>query len=110
MLFVFAMDWVVKFLNRNSKTVALVGAFFLWLFGFINDGIIAILNSFKILLGGMHTESFGKVDFSVLQFIGEVNAITPVSEFADLLSVYITATLVIVTIRWIKSVIPSVSN
>ena len=53
---------------------------------------------------------FGNAQFAIIQGIGYVNAIFPLAEILIVLAAYYTAWISVISIRWVKSFIPTIAN
>lgn len=101
---------VLNHLGRYSKGWFIVTAFIAWVtqgpIGLISWGVSQIGN----LLGMMAVEQFQNVDIGAIESIGAVNAIIPVTEMLAVLTALVTAWVLLICIRWIKSFFPTVAN
>lgn len=111
------MEWptvyFAKFLNhlgRFSKWFAMVSAFVVWLVGAIDKLVGSAIAGVTNLLNSFNIDELGNVNFSGLEYIGYVNAIIPLDYFITICGVYVTAWIVVILIRWVKSFVPAISN
>jgi hypothetical protein len=68
------------------------------------------LDAIKTALEALDTTAFAGASFTIITGIGYVNAIFPLSEILIVLSAYYTAWIIVISVRWIKSFIPTVAN
>jgi len=104
---------IVDFLARSARIIALVFAVFLWFTGFIDTCVLQFFESMDglfttVVVGGLKQSSAS--NFGILEHVGYINAFVPVSEFVGLTSIYLTAWLTVILIRWTKSIIPTLAN
>lgn len=90
--------------------LAAIVTFVVWITEIIDMAISAVLNQIVEAFNSLDLSAFQSVSLASLEYIGYANAILPVSEFVVLLSLYVTAWLTIIIIRWVKSFIPTVAN
>lgn len=72
----------------------------------LNTAIDSVMSLFDTI----DTSVFDHCDFSTIEMISTVNSIFPVDEFITFAYAYFTAWVILLVIRWIKSVIPTVAN
>lgn len=93
-----------------SKALGVLVAFLLWV-GLILEKVVAAgLQQIIGRLNSVQLSEVRNVTLASMEWIGYVNAIIPLSEMIALLIAFFTACLTVVTIRWIKSFIPTVAN
>ncbi|MCW1921500.1 hypothetical protein OKA05_02980 [Luteolibacter arcticus] len=107
-----SMFWFNKVKDYAAKLLPLAAtviAFFAWFFNIVAlvfvagvDWITSTLNTIQLAGGG--------AEFSVWPMIGLLNAIFPLAETLGILSAYFTFWAVIISVRWVKSFIPTLSN
>lgn len=101
-----------KFLDGNAKAAksfAILVAWLLWMFGIVQASVAALGDTITKFMA-LDMSAFYGVNFAGLDYIGVVNAIIPLSEFLALLSIYLTAWGLVIVLRWIKSIIPTMGN
>lgn len=72
--------------------------------------LVSGLNFLIAHISSIDTSLFSNASFGAVASIGYANAVFPLSEFVAIWTAVITAKLTIIIIRWVKSVIPTVSN
>lgn len=110
---VVAFQFLITTVVKIGRTVAVVFALLAWFTGFIDTVVLSVFTSMGAIMqtiqpGGLKPS--GGVDFSALDYIGYVNAILPLSEFLGLMSIYVTAWMGVIVIRWSKSFVPTIAN
>lgn len=58
----------------------------------------------------LNVQNIESANFNSIEMISYVNGVFPLSEFIAMLTVYSTAWVLIIAIRWIKSFIPTIAN
>lgn len=102
-----------KFANgvaKNGKSVSLFVALLLWVNNIIDTVIYGGLNAIGSLMQSLNISAFQNLSLASLPQIQYINGIFPVSEFVSMSLVYVTAVCLLITIRWVKSVIPTLAN
>jgi len=101
---------LLQYASDNSSGIGLVIGALSFLTGFIpnliSSGMAYIAQRLTLLAIG----ELGNVNLAALDYVAYANAILPITEFVYLMGVYLVAWLVVISIRWVKSLIPTVSN
>ena len=82
--------------------------------------ILFVTNVFTILVWGaldaiaealntLDLSAFGNAQFTIIQGIGFVNAIFPLGEILIVMTAYYTAWITVISVRWIKSFVPTIA-
>jgi len=90
--------------------VASVTALITLIFNLGERMLVGGLNYAITQVNGINTSAFDNATFAGITFIGYGNAVFPLEETVTIWSAVATACLSVALIRWIKSVIPTVSN
>lgn len=111
------MSWAIVYfkkildhLAKNTGAVTIITTFIAWLTGTIPALITSAVTSITNALASFNIEAFSNSNFAGLDFIGYVNAVFPLSEFVYLCGIYVTAWVVIIGLRWLKSFVPTIGN
>jgi hypothetical protein len=72
--------------------------------------VFGALDACATALQSVNVSGFGNASFAIIQGIGYVNAIFPLAEILIILTAYYTAWISVISIRWVKSFIPTVAN
>jgi hypothetical protein len=106
-----AFLWLKSKMATHGKGIALGLAWLIWICEIIQTCVTSLASKFAELFGLSGSfSSFQNINFSGLQLIGYVNAIIPLSEFVGLMTIYVTAWTLVIIFRWVKSLMPTVSN
>jgi hypothetical protein len=68
------------------------------------------LDAIATALGTLDLSGFGHASFAIIQGIGYINAIFPLGEVLIVLTAYYTAWGTVISVRWIKSFVPTIAN
>lgn len=101
-----ASNCLVKISRFAATGIGFAVAVVLW----INSLFIGALNLLASKLATIDVSWLKPAALSSIQWIGYFNAIYPLSETAIMFGAYLTAWLVIIIVRWVKSFIPTVAN
>lgn len=101
---------IVNALAKNSKWVALITAFLIWVNDLIDKTVTFVMSQLLDLIASIDVSSLQNVSLSGLEYIGYANAIFPISEAVTLSTTYVTAWLIVIIIRWVKSFVPTLAN
>jgi hypothetical protein len=111
------MSWAVayfaKLLNhmgRNSKGWVIFTTFLAWITGGIPALVTSVMVRISDAVAALTFSELGSVDFSALEYIAYVNALIPLTEFVYLVGIYVTAWVTVISIRWVKSFVPTIAN
>jgi hypothetical protein len=111
------MEFTLEGLNRITDWLARTERFFSVVLATVIWGVNAYLGVFRDAwamiqskIGEADPSAIGTANFSILEGVGYVNAVFPLDEVIGLYSIYFTAWLCLITIRWVKSFIPTVAN
>jgi hypothetical protein len=110
---IWPLEFFAKLLDYCAKHVRWIGlamAFLAWVTGFIKACITDTLTRLSGYLDAINLDNFQNVSFATLELVGYANAIVPISEFITLMTAYLVAWLTVITVRWIKSFVPTVAN
>ena len=102
-------EWVWKM--RTTIVVAM--GFLLWITKIIQTLIVAGFRSIFEMINGIDFNAVQQLEppqVASLELIGFVNALFPLAECMALLSIYYTLWIAIITLRWVKSFIPTIAN
>lgn len=72
--------------------------------------VFGALDAMATALQTLDVSGFGNAQFAVIQGIGYVNAIFPLGEILIILTAYYTAWISVISIRWVKSFVPTIAN
>jgi len=107
----------VNWLVNVAKVVGKSAPFFGTAVGFVTlvydlgtQLIVGGLGYVSARLDGLDTSTFQTTGFGVIEAVGTFNAVFPLAEALTVWSALATAMITVITIRWVKSVIPTVSN
>lgn len=106
-------DKILVAINRFTKPIAVFLALIIWADGFLQNAVISFFDTFTAVFTSASYDGIsapGSVSFGAIEYIGYINAFMPISEFVGLLGVYLTAWTGVIMMRWIKSLIPTISN
>lgn len=113
---ILSLDGWSKFTNaiaKIAKAISLLGAILLYCvatyLGTFTDAIKYIFDRI-VLLQGMDMNQISHASFAGLDMISYVNGVFPLSEMIGCVTVYTTAWIILITIRWCKSFIPTIAN
>lgn len=107
---------IVNAIAKVGRGVAILIALLVWLNGIIEKCIAELFEAWLAAFDLLMTDgltgggSAGPVSLAAVEYIGYINAFLPVSEFVGLMSLYLTAWGTVIGIRWIKSLVPALSN
>lgn len=105
---------VAQALANNSKYVAIAIAFLLWITNVIDvlitTSIAQTVNAFANLNSQTFGTTGGTTDLNSIEYIGYANSALPIAEFLVLSTLFVTAWVTVISIRWLKSFIPTVAN
>jgi hypothetical protein len=111
------MSWAVAYfakilnhLGRNSSGWVIFTTFIAWITGGIPALVTSVMQRIGEAIAAVTFNELGSVDFSALEYIGYVNALIPLTEFIYLCGIYVTAWVSIISIRWVKSFVPTIAN
>lgn len=107
----------IFYLNSAAKALRWLGP----VAGALISFVLFVTNVFTILvwgaldaiataLGTLDTSAFGGAQFSIITGIGYINAIFPLGEILIVLTAYYTAWITVISVRWIKSFVPTIAN
>ena len=68
------------------------------------------LDAIASALSALDVSGFGNASFAIIQGIGYINAIFPLGEVLIVMTAYYTAWLTVITVRWVKSFVPTIAN
>lgn len=108
--FLYWLSRIGQMLVSWGKVIAAVFAFVMWVFGLIDKIIGEGLTMIMDKLEAIDVNALQGANFAVLNNIGYVNAVMPLSEMVAIMAIYMTAWVVVVVVRWIKSFIPTIGN
>ncbi len=101
-----------NFVAKASKTVAIAAAIIVFCVGRYTsvyiDGMAAIVTKMTALRDS--TTGIQHANFAGLDMIAYVNGVFPLSETIGCITIYTTAWLIVLAIRWLKSFIPTMGN
>jgi len=107
----------VQWLVSVAKIIGKLTPFFGTVVGLVtlvyDLGTIIIVGGLNFLadrLDAIDTSAFSNAGFGLISSIGYFNAVFPLSEAIVVWTALLTAKLAIVVIRWVKSLIPTLSN
>jgi len=105
--------WCSRFydlINSVGKAVGVLVAFVVWAGLLVERVVSATLSEVIDKLSAIKLEQVKATAMAGQEWIGYVNAVVPLSEMLTLLVAYFAACLTVVSIRWLKSFIPTLSN
>lgn len=105
--------WLVevsKILGRAVPFFASVVGFFTLIYDLGEQIVVGGLNYLLGLVSSIDTSAFSNASFATVAGIGYANAVFPLSEFVTIWTAVISAKLVVLLIRWVKSFIPTIAN
>lgn len=108
-----SLTWLSRVGSSIVGATPLVGSLLGFLTLIYNVGesmVVGALNYATASIDAINTSAFGNATFAGITFIGYGNAVFPLEEAVSIWAAVGTACLSIALIRWIKSVIPTVSN
>lgn len=101
---------VLNHLGRFSRGWLILTTFLLWFFGVIEKCVKTVIEQIGVLIESLSFDQMGNADFTIIDGIGYVNAVFPLTEFIGYVTIYATAWLIVIIVRWIKSFVPTVAN
>lgn len=111
------MEFTLEGLNRITDWLARAERFLSVILAGVVWAVNAYVGVFKDAwalvtekLAELDPGAIGSANFGLLEGIGYVNAVFPVTEVVGLYTLYFTAWLCLILIRWVKSFIPTVAN
>ncbi len=101
-----------NFISRSVKVITIIGAILLFCVQkYTSLWSVAISNIYDlIVIFRGDIVRMGSANFATLDYISYVNGVLPLAELVGLFTTYTALWLLIITIRWIKSFIPTMSN
>jgi hypothetical protein len=105
--------WYSKLAEYAAKIIPFVAsalAFWAWFYNIVAVLIVGSLNKIFNYLAAIDLSNYGNVDFSTWYYIGILNAVFPLTETFAMLSGYFVFWGALITLRWVKSFIPTIAN
>jgi hypothetical protein len=101
---------VRDFVAKIVPFVASALAFIAWAYNIVAVMIVAAINAIYDGIASLDTSFVSGGNFGGLEWIGYVNAVIPLDAWLALMSALMVFKIAIVTLRWIKSFIPTMAN
>lgn len=107
---IFYLNSMAKMLRWLGPVAASVITFTLFVTNIFTILVFGALDAIATALQSLDTSGFGNASFAVITGIGYVNAIFPLAEILIVLTAYYTAWGIIISVRWVKSFVPTIAN
>jgi len=108
-----SLTWLSNVGRSVMSFVPVLGSvlgFLAWFYELGETVLVGGLNFISDRINAIDTSAFSNASFAVVAGIGYANAVFPLSETVTIWASLATACITIAIIRWVKSVIPTVSN
>lgn len=109
----YALIKVFEWVWKMRTTLIVMMGFLLWVTKIIQTLVVAGFHSIFQMINDIDFNTIEQLEppeVANLELIGFVNALFPLAECMALLSIYYTLWLSIITLRWVKSFIPTIAN